>query len=132
MHSTQAPVNQPVKAGFPNAAEDAPQHSLNLHELLIKRPASTFFMRVEGDFMQDMGIYTSDLLIIDKSLEKRSGDIVVAYVDGQFLVRRYIRRGDAYLLETTHARSKPIGVEGSDIVHIWGVVTTIVHHTRGI
>ncbi len=119
-------TNQPVKAGFPNAAQDAPQHSLDLHSLLVKSPASTFFMRVEGVQLEDMGIYSGDLVIIDKSAPMRSGSVVVAYVEGQFIVRQYKKHATGHFLVTTHATKQPM-ITINDDVHIWGVVTHTIH-----
>src|SRR5690606_33750903 len=77
-----------VSAGFPSPADDFMEAALDLNEHLIANPPATFFVRVAGDSMQDGGIYPGDILIVDKSLVARSGQVVIAQVNGDFLVKR--------------------------------------------
>ena len=62
--------------GFPSLADDYVEKSLDLNELLIKRLAATFFVRVEGDSMLDAGIHPDDILVVDRSLSPDAGKIV--------------------------------------------------------
>jgi len=124
-------ILQPIKAGFPNAAENAPEIPLDLNTLLIKHPASTFYMRVDGDSMRDMGIHSGDLIIIDKSLETRSGDVVVAYIDGEFTLKQFIKLDNRGILKPANPDYPEIEVgEGNDF-QIWGTVTHTIHAHRG-
>ena len=68
-------------AGFPSPAEQYLEPPLDLNELLVKRPAATFFVRVEGDSMINAGIHDKDLLVVDRSLTPSNGDIIIASVD---------------------------------------------------
>jgi DNA polymerase V len=123
-------ILQPIKAGFPNAAEDSPEVPLDLNTLLVKHPASTFYMRVDGDSMQDMSIHTGDLIIVDKSLEIRSGDVVVAFIDGEFTLKQFIKLGNKGILKPANPAYPEIEVgEGNDF-QIWGVVTNTIHSHR--
>ena len=72
-----------VAAGFPSPAEDHIDRALDLNEHLIQRPSSTYFARACGDSMQGVGIYSGDLLVIDRSLTAEQGDTVIASVDGE-------------------------------------------------
>src|ERR1041384_3688422 len=83
----------PVRAGFPNPADDARGVALDLNELIIRHPVSTYYLRVEGDSMTGAGIVHDDIVVVDKSLEPKSGDIVVAAVDGDFTLKHLKRDG---------------------------------------
>ena len=76
-----------VSAGFPSPAQDYVEQTLDLNELCIKRPAATFFVRVEGESMIEAGIFHNDILVVDRSVKPVHGDIVVAQVDGEFTVK---------------------------------------------
>ena len=74
-------------AGFPSPAEQYQETPLDLNELLVKRPAATFFVKVQGDSMIGEGIRDGDLLVVDRSLRPASGDVIIACVDGDFTVK---------------------------------------------
>ena len=74
-------------AGFPSPAEQYLEPPLDLNKLLVKRPAATYFVRVQGDSMEGKGIYDGNLLVVDRSLDPRDGDVVIAAVDGEFTVK---------------------------------------------
>ena len=76
-----------VVAGFPSPAEQYLEPPLDLNELLVKRPAATFFVKVEGDSMIGAGIHDKDLLVVDRSLTPANGDIIIAAVGGEFTVK---------------------------------------------
>ena len=80
-------ADQGVKAGFPSPAQDYMTDSIDLNRELIRHPATTFYARADGDSMKDCGIDDGDLLVIDKSLDPLDGDIVVAYIDGEFTLK---------------------------------------------
>ena len=66
-----------VVAGFPSPAEQYLEPPLDLNELLVKRPAATFFVKVEGDSMINAGIQDKDLLVVDRALTPANGDIII-------------------------------------------------------
>ena len=80
-------ISGSVAAGFPSPAEQYQEPPLDLNELLVKRPAATFFVRVQGDSMTGAGIQDGDLLVVDRSLRPADGDIIIASVDGDFTVK---------------------------------------------
>ena len=82
-----AKVSGSVVAGFPSPAEQYQEQALDLNELLVRRPAATFFVKVEGDSMIGEGIHDGDLLVVDRSLRPASGDVIIACVDGEFTVK---------------------------------------------
>ena len=117
----------PVSAGFPSPAEEYVEQLLSLDEHLVKHPQATYLAKVKGDSMMEAGINTGDVLIIDKSLTPANNKIVVAIIDGEFTVKRYIKeKGEISLVPANNAY-KPIKVNGSQDIKVWGVVTYIIH-----
>jgi DNA polymerase V len=117
-----------VPAGFPSPADDHVDRSLDLNDLLIKRPEATFFVRVEGDSMEGAGIRSGDLLVVDRSLEARDGDVVVAALDGEMTVKRVRQRGGALWLVAANDAYPPQRVTTELVV--WGVVQHVVHEVE--
>jgi DNA polymerase V len=118
-------------SGFPNAAEEAGTEPLNLHKLVVKSPASTFFMRSEAHLAPELGISSGDLLIVDRSLALQSGDVVVAVLDGDFIVRQYRGNTEKGYLVAGVRYQKPLEVSQANDLQIWGVVSHVVHSYRG-
>ena len=77
-----------VQAGPPSPADGLLAGTVDLNDYLIKHPTKTFLVRVSGESMKDAGIFPRDLLIVDKSQEALSGNIVVAMLNGEFTVKR--------------------------------------------
>ena len=102
----KAKISGSVVAGFPSPAEQCLEPPLDLNELLVKRPAATFFVRVEGDSMIGAGIRDKDLLVVDRSLTPANGDIIIASVDGEFTVKTY-RTGMKAAAASVSPRPRP-------------------------
>ena len=85
----RAKVSGSVVAGFPSPAEQYLEPPLDLNELLVRRPAATYFVRVEGDSMVGAGIRDGDLLVVDRSLRPADGDVIIASIDGDFTVKTF-------------------------------------------
>jgi len=116
-----------VAAGFPSPAEPEMERELDLHELLVKHPAATFFVRVAGSSMINAGIHHDDILVVDRSLKPAHGKIVIAAVNGELTVKRLYQQGDKIELRAENDAFPPIEIsEGSDL-RIWGVVTSVIH-----
>lgn len=117
-----------VPAGFPSPAEDYVEKNLDLNEYLVKHPAATYFVRVAGDSMLGAGIHHDDILIVDRSLAPVSGRIVVAVVNDEMTVKRFLQRdGRCRLLAENPDHAEIVITEGMDL-EIWGVVTHAIHH----
>ena len=86
--------NSPISAGFPSPAEDYVDLKLDLNKFLIKHPSATFYVRVKGDSMKNAGIFDNDILIVDKALDPKNGDIAVCVLDGEFTVKRIKKQKD--------------------------------------
>lgn len=119
-----------IRAGFPNPAEEAGGFALDLNNYLVKHPVSTYYLRVEGDSMTGAGITSGDIAVVDKSLEARSGDIVVAAVEGDFTLKRLKRQGNEAWLVAEHPGYEPIPLHEATDASLWGVVTYVIHHLR--
>lgn len=116
-----------VQAGFPSPADDHIENRLDLNEFLVRHPAATFLVRVTGDSMIDVGIQENDVLVVDKCLAPSDGKIVVAALDGQLTVKRLkLIKGKAYLV-SENKDYPPIEVRDGSHLHIWGVVTSVIH-----
>ncbi len=116
-----------VSAGFPSPAEDYTDQRLDLNDLLIKKPAATFFVRVDGDSMTGAGIHHDDILIVDRSREAVSGDIVIAVIDGELTVKRLARNAHSCRLIAENPDYPSIEINRENGCGIWGVVTSVVH-----
>ena len=92
-----------VSAGFPSPADDNLEKTLDLNTYLIKRPATTFFVRVNGDSMINAGINDGDVVVIKETNRAMNGDIVVALIENQeATLKRFFVRGDAIALEAAN------------------------------
>lgn len=116
-------VEAPVSAGFPSPADDYLESRLDLNKELISNESATFYARVKGDSMTLAGISDGDLLIIDKSKIPVSGSIVVCLFDGEFTVKRLVKKGISYFLMPENPKFQPIKIKPENDVTIWGVVT---------
>lgn len=113
-----------VAAGFPSPADDYIQERLSLDEHLIHHKEATFFVRAKGNSMWGAGIFDGDLLVVDKSLHPKSGDIVIAVVDGDLTVKRLVKRGNIIILKPENSKFSDIEFHEGQELLIWGVVTS--------
>lgn len=116
-----------VSAGFPSPAENYVDRKIDLNQELIKNPAATFFVRVEGDSMQDAGIFSGDILIVDRSLSPKEGKIVVAVVNGEFTVKKIMRVKGKLFLVPENKKYPPIEITPEMDFMVWGVVSHAIH-----
>ncbi len=122
-----------IRAGFPSPAQDYIDRSLDLNRDLISHPAATFYARVVGVSMIDAGIDEGDILVIDRALTPRHGDIVVAFINGEFTVK-YIDLSQKdfgkILLKPANDKFEPITISDNDEFTVWGVVSKIIKNLR--
>lgn len=113
----------PAAVGFPSPAEPFAEKVLNLNAHLVKHPAATFFLWAKGDALLEAGIHHGDLLIVDRSLEPAPGRVVIAVVEGEFVVGYFdrLKKRTPSLLSQNGPSGKPESIE------IWGVVTYVIH-----
>lgn len=106
--------------GFESPASDYQQLSLSLDTLLVEHPSSTFIGKASGDSMQDVGIFDGDILIVDRHVKVRNGDVIVANLNGEFVCK---------LLDITHRlllsannNYPSVAISSDDTFSIEGVV----------
>ena len=115
-----------VAAGFPSPADDHLEGSLDLHKLMVKRPAATFFVRASGDSMVGAGIRDGDLLVVDRSLQPQDGDAVVATLDGGLTVKTLRRVEGGWELASANPEFPNFPIDPDEGTTVWGVVTHAV------
>ncbi len=123
---TQQNIRTANATGFGAAADDYAERGIDLNEQLIKNKPATFFMRVNSDAMTEAGIQVGDVLIVDRSLEAKTGKLVIAVVDGELLIRKFEITGEKKLLHAANKKLHSIEVTGK--LKLWGVVTYIIHN----
>lgn len=111
-----------VSAGFPSPAADYEESRLDINEYLVRNPVSTFFFPVQGDSMEGAEIHDGDILVVDKSVRARHGHIVIAFIDGQRLVKRLHHRAGRVALMAENPSYPPLEIQEGMELHIWGVV----------
>lgn len=117
----------PVAAGFPTATEDYIDANIDLNRHLVKHPDSTFLVRVIGESMKDAGIHPNDMLIVDRSIEVTSGQVVIAVVNGELTVKRISHHQNKLWLMPENEAFRPIEIDEHTDLHVWGVVTNVIH-----
>ena len=120
-------LNDSVSAGFPSPADDYTEENIDLNEHLISNPFSTFFLRVKGDSMINAGIKDKDLIIVDKSLIAKPGNIVIAMIDGEFTIKRLSIKNDELYLKAENHDYPDFSFKNHIDVQIWGVVIYSIH-----
>ena len=127
--SPELPLAEHLHAGFPSPAADYTDR-IDITRELVRHPETTFYARIEGDSMRDAGIFSGDLVVIDRSLQAASGDYVAAYIDGEFTVKEFRLDNEHHCawLVPHNNRFEPIRVTEQNAFIIWGVITHTIHH----
>lgn len=115
-----------VQAGFPSPTDEFSEGSLDLNEHLILHKSATFFVRVTGDSMKNIGIFPGSLLIVDRSLAPSYGKIVIAVLNGEMTVKRLEKGKNNVFLCSENEDYPDILVSEEDSFCIWGVVTNVI------
>ncbi|EPR9360487.1 LexA family protein [Acinetobacter baumannii] len=119
-----------INAGFPSPAQDYIDKALDMNEHLIKNETATFIVKVASLSMLNAGIEIDDELIVDRSLDAKHGDIVVALIDNDFTVKRLMIDETGQWLKAENPEFKNIYLQEGQELIIWGVVTHIIKMTR--
>jgi DNA polymerase V len=114
-------------AGFPAPGDDLVERVLDINDLVVKHPSATFFVRVEGDSMTGAGIFSGDVLVVDRAVDPKDGHIVVAAVNGEMVVKRLSISDQEGLhrsmqLVSENNNYQPITIGDGEECYIWGVV----------
>ena len=116
-----------ISAGFPSPAENYIEMGIDLNEYLISHPASTFFLRVSGNSMVNAGIQNDDLLIVDRYINPKINDIVVAILDGTFTLKRLSKINNILYLKSENPEYEDIDIKKYSQFQIWGVAIHSIH-----
>ncbi len=125
-------IDAGIKAGFPSPAHDYLVGTIDLNRELIRHRETTFLARVSGNSLTDAGICDGDIIVIDKSLEAKNGDFVVAFVDGEFTLKefRLDEKNNCAWLIPHNKDYEPIKVTEENQFLVWGVLTYTIKHLR--
>ena len=115
-------------AGFPSPAENYVEEKLNLNSYIIKNKESSFFVRVSGDSMINVGIFDNDILIVDRSLDPKRQSIVIVSIDGELVIKKLMKdQSKNYYLKSENSNYPNIKLNSNRDTVIWGVVTYVIH-----
>jgi len=128
MKETLPIILQKVSAGFPSPATDYIEEQIDLNKELIKKPSSTFLIRVQGNSMNDNKITEGDVLIVDRSLTLKTDSVAVLNFEGELVVKKIIKKKEKYfLLSKKNNSTKEIEINSNLNTELWGVVTYVIH-----
>jgi DNA polymerase V len=119
-------VANPVSAGFPSPAADDLEDEIDPIAWVVRNPSSTFWWRVEGDCLWDVGIRDGDLIAVDKSGKRRLGRAVLAVVDGSVTAKILRKREGRFFLAPANAKAGFSDIELDEDSEIWGVIAGVV------
>lgn len=119
-------VEQGISAGFPSPADDFKEIRISLDRELVKNSESTFYARVNGNSMIDAGISDGDMIVIDRSLMAENNKIAVCFLDGEFTVKRIVKRAKKLFLKPENSNYKEIEIEKENNLIVWGIVTYVI------
>ena len=115
-----------VPAGFPSPAADHIEKEISLDELLGIRAPHVYLVRIDGDSMQGVGIYSGDLAVVDRGIEPAHGHVVVALLNNDPVCKRLCLRGKSVVLQSENPRYPDRHVLEGDELSVWGVITYTV------
>lgn len=118
-----------VPAGFPSPADDYIEKNIDLNEWLIDNKLATYIVRVDGNSMNDE-IHSGDRLIVDRSIEPKNKDVVIASINGELTVKRFVIRNDKFFLVAENSHYSEIEITNEAELIIWGVVKHCIHSFR--
>ena len=119
-----------VAAGFPSPAEDHAVQRIDLMAELIRHPQATFLLRVRGDSMREAGIFDGDVVLVDRAIRPRSGQVVIAVVDGEFVCKTLFMRAGRVRLKAANPTYADIEPREGQSLEVWGVVVAAIKQFR--
>lgn len=115
-----------VCAGFPSPCEDHVEANLSLDELCISHPAATYLVRIRGDSLKNLGVLDGDIAVVDRSVEPRQGQVVIAVVNGDFTAKVLMFDRGVPVLRAANEHYPDIRLQAGEDLEVFGVVTGIV------
>jgi DNA polymerase V len=132
LHKTLPYFSNKVFAGFPSPAMDYMEDRIDLNKEFIKHPLSTFIVECTGDSMINAFIPPNAKLIVDRSISPKTGDIVLAVINGEFTVKFLKKNEYNCYLVPANSKYKEIKVLPEMNMEVWGVVTSIITNTSDV
>ena len=123
-------IENGISAGFPSPADDFKEIRISLDEELIKNKEATFYARVSGDSMQDAGLSDGDLIVIDRAINIENNKICVCYLDGEFTVKRIIKRGRKLYLKPENKNYEEIEIKKDSELIVCGIITFVIKSVK--
>lgn len=123
--------SQKVPAGFPSPAADHLEQGLDFNTYLVQRRAATFVFTVSGDSMKNAGIFDGDKVVVDRAVEPRHRQLVVAVVNNEHTLKRLWIENGRVELRAENPAYRPIVLRDEDSLNIFGVVVGLVRRFRG-
>lgn len=124
---TQQDVKTANATGFGAAADDFMERGIDLNEMLINNKPATYFFRMNGTAMEDAGIFSGDVLVVDRSIKATNGKVIIAAINGELLVRRFEQSFNKAILAAANKRYRNIELDEFTQFNCWGVVTYVIH-----
>lgn len=115
-----------VSAGFPSPAGDDLEDEIDPIAWVVRHPTSTFWWRVEGDCLWDVGIRDGDLIAVDRSGKRRLGRAVLAVVEGAVTAKILRKKDGKFFLAPANNREAFPDIELTEDSEIWGVIAGVV------
>jgi DNA polymerase V len=117
----------PVPAGVPQEAAHEESELIDLNEYVAGSSENVYYIRVTGDSMIEFGIFEDDLLVVERDRQPRSGQVVIADINGSFTIKRFERREQRLFLVPANSNYAPVPIDYLDNFAVWGVVTHVIH-----
>ncbi|TKZ16025.1 peptidase S24 [Shimia litoralis] len=115
-----------ASAGFPSPAGDDLEDEIDPIAWVVRHPTSTFWWRVEGDCLWDVGIRDGDIIAVDRAGKRRIGRAVLAVVEGAVTAKILRKRDGKYFLAPANSREAFPEIELTEDSEIWGVIAGVV------
>ena len=119
--------NGSVSAGHPSPLAEQAKELVDINAHLIRNEIATYFFRVKGNAMIDAGIFDGDELVVDRSIEPKHNDVVLATLNNEFIVKRLYQQAGLIKLISENPIYPPLVIKEQDDFAVWGLVTNSIH-----
>jgi DNA polymerase V len=126
MNLSDYPFSGTVQAGFPSPAADYMEDDIDLKKYLQPNPTPVYLARVKGDSMINAYIPHNSLVVVDKSLKPKNNSIIIASLNGENIIKHFVKTSVGVFLAPNNTAYKPIKIEPDMDFSIRGVVTHVI------
>lgn len=119
IHEFQAPLIGSIAAGSPITAIENLEGYVTLDRTMFKGN-NIFTLRIKGDSMEGIGVLNGDIVIVRQQQNADNGEVVVAIIDGEATLKRYMHTGTQVVLHAENPKYNDIIVESSADLQIAG------------